>query len=169
MSQYQQALRDCDKAIQMSFQFAEVYKERAVALSGLRKWPDALKDADQYLKLAPQSKLALAHKMRGCIELRLEKFAAAIVDFNTAIQIDRNDCWLYLYRAWAYCGFGVYEPAVRDCTKCLALLENTHNSNDWRCKAFALALRTQAHEKLGLRDIAREDNREDLRLLEQSK
>jgi len=169
MGQYDEALHDSDKALQLSSQSVEAHKQRALALSGVKKWPDALDDADQYVERAPHSELALAYEMRGCIELRAEKFAAAIVDFNSAIQLNHDYAWLYLFRARAFNGFGVYDRAVKDCTKCLVLAKDPRNAYDWRCEALALAARSQANEKLGQHDLAQQDMRHYSELLKQHK
>lgn len=162
---YDKALRDANRALELSSQSAEVHKQRALALGGMARWQDALGDADQYVKMASRSELAVAYGMRACLELRSDKFAAAIVDFNSAIQLNHGDAWLYLYRSWAFSGFGVYERTVKDCTKCLELIEGARNPSD--CEGLALRTRAHAYEQLGQHELAQQDLKLQSQILDQ--
>jgi len=156
-ARYTEALRDANRAIELSSRSADAYKQRTLALSGLAKWQEALGDADRYVRMASGSEQIVAYEMRGCVELRAKKYASAIVDFNAAIQLDRRSAWLYLYRAWAFSGFGVYERTVKDCNKCLSLVDETHGSPDWQIEVFALSARAHAYDQQGEHELAKKD------------
>jgi tetratricopeptide (TPR) repeat protein len=164
---YNEALRDSDNAVRLLKQSGEAHKQRAWALSGLKRWSDALNEADQYVRLAPDSDLGVAYGMRGGLELRTEKYSQAIADFNSAIQINHEDARLFLYRAYAFCGFGVFERAAKDCTKCLELIKACPGEYELQCEVFALATRAMAYDKLGQHNLAQQDRQLETKLLEQ--
>lgn len=164
---YEEALRDANQAIELSHGSAPAYKQRLLAFISLAKWREALLDADQYVKMTSGFEQSVAYETRGWLELRADTFSQAIVDFDSAIQLDHDSAWLHLYRAIAFSGFGVHERAIKDCTKCLQLIEQPRDSSDCRCAFFALGVRAHAYDQLGRHELAQKDLKLQSQILKQ--
>ena len=84
-SQYEAAIADFDKAIQLNPDFAKVYNNRGNAKNKLEKYESAIADFDKAIQLNPD--FARVYNNRGNAKNKLEKYESAITDFDKAIQL----------------------------------------------------------------------------------
>ncbi len=93
LEQYQEALEDYDKALEINPNFAEAYINRGTAKAELSRWEDALEDFDKAIAL--NSDDARAYNNRALIFRRINRLAEALKDCNKAIEIqpDLADCY----------------------------------------------------------------------------
>lgn len=84
--QYDKAVADLDKAIEMAPNAADLYMIRGVAQANLTKLDLALVDTNKAIELAPN--LAMAYVNRGMINLGLNKQTDAKADFKKAISLN---------------------------------------------------------------------------------
>ena len=65
----------------------------------LRRYPAAILDYDEAIRLDPND--ALAYYNRGYDKGELRRYAAAIADYDEAIRLDPNDAHAYFNRGYA--------------------------------------------------------------------
>jgi tetratricopeptide (TPR) repeat protein len=86
VGQYDLALADLDRAIELNPNSDENLFNRAVTLERKGKFDGALADLERVLKINPKSWLALYE--RGFIEFRKRDYAKAIVDFDSVLTLN---------------------------------------------------------------------------------
>jgi TonB family protein len=143
MSDYDRAIQDYSKAIELNPTQAYAYVNRGIAFKEKSEHKRAVADFDMALKIDPGSVFAHAH--RGIAYNEIKQHNRAINDLNKVIELNPNDAVAYNERAWAYFNLGKPLQGLPDVQISLAL-----NSN------FARALDTRGHifEALGRRDEA---------------
>lgn len=88
LKQFDKAIADFDKAIQLSPDIAAIYMERGVAYANMGDFTKAMADTNKAIELAPN--LGMAYINRGMINLGLDKQTEARADFKKAISINAN-------------------------------------------------------------------------------
>jgi len=82
----QGAMQDYADALQLSGNDGEVYLNRSATLIAMRRFADALKDADAAIKLQP-ARLEIAYFNRGLANESLGNVKAAYDDYKMALSI----------------------------------------------------------------------------------
>lgn len=123
---YESAKNDCDKAHDLDNSYADAYRVRAAAHARLQNYHQAIVDCGYYLKLrkktADRAELADALGTRALAYLKSGKFDQAIDDYTQAIELEKNNGYLYASRAAAFHGANSYRRAVEDCNKAIPLI-----------------------------------------------
>ena len=91
---YDRAITDFTKAIQLDPDFAEAYNNRGDAYIGKGDYDRAIAELNRAIKLKPT--LVKAYINRACAYFLKDNYAQARADVNTALQIDPNDQDAYL-------------------------------------------------------------------------
>jgi len=146
LHEYAKAIKDFDKAIELSPNYAEAYNNRGVAYAELGEYKRAIKDYDKAIELNPDD--AEAYYNRGIAYARLGKYKRAIEDYDRAIELNPNYAKAYIGRGLAYAERGEYNKAIKDFDKAIELNHNL---------AEAYYNRGIAYAELGKYDRARED------------
>ncbi|MCX8037450.1 MAG: tetratricopeptide repeat protein [Candidatus Sumerlaeia bacterium] len=140
--EYDLAIADCNRAIEMMPARAEPYNNRAAAYAAKGNAGQALADYARALEINPRSGHAYAE--RGSLYSQLGEHARAVEDFTRAIPLLYEPSIPLKGRAEAWCALGEYMRAIEDCTRALAL-------NPRMAEAYAI----RANAWLALGDHAR--------------
>ena len=114
---YQQALIDFTKAIEISSSPADYYASRAWIYNDLMDNVHRLADMEQAAKLAPDNAKYqfLAGKYKQSIDQ--ERFKTALGNYNKAIALKPDYLEAYMERATYYMTFGEFTKAIKDLKK----------------------------------------------------
>lgn len=94
---YQSALEDCTKAVQINPKLAMAFAIRAAVQTHLARYPQALTDCKSALAINPA--LARAYTNRGTVFRATGKWQEAIADYTKAISLDPEEQLAYRNRA----------------------------------------------------------------------
>jgi tetratricopeptide (TPR) repeat protein len=121
VSNYKEAIKAYDKAIELDQKYMVAYINRGIAYSGEEDYKKAYEDFSKAIELAmPQA--ARAYAARGfCYYQELGLDQEAIKDFNKAIQLEPKNGDYYLYRALSYDKLGKNDDALKDFNKAIEL------------------------------------------------
>jgi tetratricopeptide (TPR) repeat protein len=117
--QFDLALLDFDKAVQLNPNNVEILYDRAVTLERKGTLDDAILDLDKVLQLQPDYKQAVYE--RAVCRLKKGEYQRAIVDFDRAIEKSPDLAMAYLGRATAYKALGDMAKSNLDAQKARAL------------------------------------------------
>ncbi len=141
----QNCIEDCNQAITADPTMAEAYNFRFVAYMQLKNYPQALKDANDVIRLKGD---AGSYCNRSAVYQALHQYNKAIPDLSKALQLDKNS-------AEAYDGLGEvayrlakYEQSIAYCNRALFL--DPHMSE-------ALYFRGKSYEASGKKALAQKD------------
>ncbi|MBV8587437.1 MAG: tetratricopeptide repeat protein [Verrucomicrobia bacterium] len=109
---YDGAIADCDKAIQLDPNNAGPYKIRAEAKDGKGDYDGAIADCNQAIQLDPKS--ASAYDGRASAEFFKGDFDGAIADWDKAIELEPKNEVLYASRGLCKRRQGRYNEAIAD-------------------------------------------------------
>ena len=116
---FQGALADCDRAIELEPKLGAVWVNRAI-VRGLLKDPDGARaDYDRAIELDPRQMTAWAG--RATIRLSKRDWSGAISDDTRALELAPRDTRILLDRASAREGEGDHEGALEDLTAVLEI------------------------------------------------
>ncbi|MCB1547427.1 MAG: tetratricopeptide repeat protein [Hyphomicrobiaceae bacterium] len=93
-------VRGCSGVIARTPREAWPYINRSWALERLKRFEEALADADQALRLDPRA--AIAYVNRAAALIGLKRYDLALEDCESALQIDSRNVLAYLNRGYAY-------------------------------------------------------------------
>src|SRR5207253_3106314 len=102
------------------------YRGRGIALMNTGRLPDAIKDFDEVVRLAPNN--GQSYRSRGDAYFHSRQSEKAIADFTQAITLDPNDFEAYNNR-------GAAHREIEDCEKALSLQRDNVNALDSRAWA----------------------------------
>ena len=85
---FQGAIQDCNKAIELDSNESYAYKIRGAAKSGLEDYSGALGDYNKAVSLNPDS--ANTYMYRGSVKIELNDKVGGMQDFNKAIMLNPN-------------------------------------------------------------------------------
>ena len=108
---YDQAIAECDQAINLNPNYAEAYAGRGLAYALKKEYDQAIADCDQAIALKPD--LAWIYINRGILyhDVDLDQ---AIADFDQAVRLQPDDAGAYINRGNAYADKGNYDRAIVD-------------------------------------------------------
>ena len=153
LGQYQRAIEDYDKTIELDRDYAKGYNNRGIAYGDLGKYQLALEDFDAYIKR--NSNEPTAYFNRGNIFKILGNYRKAIDDYNKAIELDPRKADVFNNRGNTFLKLNSYQKAIDDFTMAIRL-----NGNDDK----AYLNRGIAYEGLGNYGEALADYRTSARL-----
>ena len=116
--QYDLALADYKKALEIDPQFIEAYNNRALVYEQLGQYDLAIADYNKILKMKP---IYEVHYNRGNVYVKLGQDDLAIIDYTQAIHLNNRAFDAYNNRAAIYGRHGQYELAIADYTRALDL------------------------------------------------
>ncbi|MFI5458071.1 MAG: tetratricopeptide repeat protein [Isosphaerales bacterium] len=119
LKQWDKALADHSKAIELDPTFALTWFNRGWAYAGLKQWDKALADHSKAIELDP--KLAHAWTHRGVVYNELGQWDKALADHSRAIELDPKFASAWNNRGWAYAGLKQLDKALADYSKAIEL------------------------------------------------
>jgi tetratricopeptide (TPR) repeat protein len=144
--QWQKALADYSKAIEINSEWALAYNSRGIVYENIGQWEKAIADYSKAIENDP--KYGYAYNNRGIVYCKLGQWDKAIVDCSKAIEIDPKCVLAYSNRGIAYRNLGQWDKAVADCSRAVEI--------DPQC-ALAYNNRGNVYGKLGQWDKALTD------------
>ena len=118
-SDYDLALVDYDKAIELDPEYATAYNNRGIAYRHLGEYEKALADYGKAIELDPE--YAYAYNNRGNTYGDLGEHEKALADYSKAIELDPEFARAYNNRGNTYEDLGEYEQAIADYSKAIEL------------------------------------------------
>ncbi|MFD8726077.1 tetratricopeptide repeat protein [Streptomyces sp. NPDC059629] len=112
------ALADLTAALALDPRNDDALVERAFTHEQMGNAADALADMDEAIRISPD---AWTHVARGHIKLTAGHRAAALTDFDHALELDPGQEWARASRAEVYRIEGRYEDAIADLDRALAI------------------------------------------------
>jgi TPR repeat/Tetratricopeptide repeat/Glycosyltransferase family 9 (heptosyltransferase) len=88
LERYEEALKNYDRALELSPHQANVYSNKAAVYKSLKQYENALKNIEYAIKLNPD--LAAAYSNRGLIFYKLKQYQEADESYNLAIMLEPN-------------------------------------------------------------------------------
>jgi hypothetical protein len=120
---YDRAIADESKAIELRPQFARAYDSRGWAYDREGDHDRAIADENKAIELNPQ--LALAYHDRATAYGGKGDYDREIADETKAIELNPQLAWAYVNRGLAYEGKGNYDSEIADDTKAIELRGDT--------------------------------------------
>jgi tetratricopeptide (TPR) repeat protein len=155
--QYQQAIAEYDKAIQLRANLASAHNNRGIAYKGLGNLEAALRDYDEAVQIDPS--YALGYENRAYAHLLRNQLDEAMTDATASIRLNGKRARSYWIRAGAYEEKQQWTEVVADCTTAIGLDPKYSDCFDRR---------GYASYRLDKNDLALADFNESLRLHPQS-
>ena len=131
LGDYQAAVTDFTKAIELMPDLAEAYTGRGSVLIVIGKNQEALTDFNQAIRLAPND--SKAYKLRGILLNKIGRNQEALADFNQALLLNPKDVEAYSIRGPVYAELGEFQNALGDCNK--AIFMELDNALAYVCRA----------------------------------
>ncbi|MER6274494.1 tetratricopeptide repeat protein [Streptomyces sp900105755] len=142
------ALADLTAALALDPRHGDALVERAFTHEQMGNAADALSDMDEAVRVSPD---AWTHVVRGHINLAAGHRAAALADFDHALELDPEQEWARASRAEVYRIEGRYEDAIADLDRALAI----DPEYTWAHAERSRCLRGLERWDEALRDMAR--------------
>ncbi len=117
--QWDEAIIEYTKAIELDPQLALAYNNRACTYNEKGEFDRAIADCDRAIELDPQ--LAEAYGNRAFAYMVKGEIDRAIADCDRAIELDPQLAGAYVNRAWAYNEKGDFDRAIADCDRAIEL------------------------------------------------
>lgn len=117
---YEAAIADYNKTIELNPKFSWSYHNRAIALGRLKRWDEAIADYGRAIEL--DQNYASAYNGRAWSYCQIGKFEEALVDADRAIKLKPNEANFFDTRASAYIGLKRYKEALGDLNTAIKLL-----------------------------------------------
>jgi tetratricopeptide (TPR) repeat protein len=117
--EYDQAISDFNKALEVNPNYAYAYRNRGNAYSSKGQDDQAILDYGRALEVNPRD--ALAYYNRGNAYGRKGQYDQAISDYNKALEINPRDALAYYNRGNAYDRKGRYDQAISDFNKAIEI------------------------------------------------
>lgn len=98
---------------------AAVLQQRAVAYTSEQKYPEAIADFDEAIKMTPND--AGIYERRAYVEMRINDLDKALADYSEAIKLKPNEVRYYLLRSYIYEIKGDIKNSMADTEKVLKM------------------------------------------------
>ena len=116
---FEGALENFNKAIELTPNYAEIYKFRAKLKVRLADYQAAIEDYNQVIKLNPDD--ASAYKERADAKRKLSNHTSAIEDYSQALKLNPKDAFTYRASADAKHESSDYTGAIEDYNQAIRL------------------------------------------------
>ncbi|GHU58495.1 hypothetical protein FACS1894133_3350 [Clostridia bacterium] len=116
---FDKAIEEYDKAIELKADYAEAYNGRGMSYDELGKYDKAIADYDKAIELDPD--YSIAYNNRANTYINLEKYDKAKADCDKAIELKPDYAAAYCNRGIAYRKSGKYDKAIADYDKAIKL------------------------------------------------
>jgi tetratricopeptide (TPR) repeat protein len=117
--QWDEAIAECDKALEINHKFAMAYIDRGIAYVGKREYGRAIADFNKAIEINPR--LPGFYLSRGIVYSYKGEYDKAISDFDKAIDLNPKGAMGYYSRGLSYQGKGEYDKAISDFDKTIDL------------------------------------------------
>jgi tetratricopeptide (TPR) repeat protein len=134
MKQWDKAIADYTKAIELDPQYTDAYYNRGVSWDNAGEWEKAIADYSKAIELDPG--YSKAYDNRGVICGKIGKLDMAIADCSKAIETDPKSAEAYDNRGLAYSYRGEWDKAIADYTRATELETNFTQAYDNRGLAY---------------------------------
>jgi tetratricopeptide (TPR) repeat protein/S1-C subfamily serine protease len=118
LNQNEKALIVINKAIQLESKNANLYNEKSLVLTGVKRYSEALSAIEQAIELSPR---AAFYNNRGATYSNLKKYPKAIADYDKAIAINPEYAEAYVNRGNTYNALKDYPKAITDLDKAIVI------------------------------------------------
>ena len=125
LGQYQAAIADLDRAIELNQAYSAAYTNRGIAKNGLGQHQAAIADHDRAIEL--NQAFIAAYNNRGIAKDDLGQHQAAIADYDRAIELNQAYALAYNNRGIAKKNLGRINEAREDYQKALDLAQEAGN------------------------------------------
>jgi tetratricopeptide (TPR) repeat protein/tRNA A-37 threonylcarbamoyl transferase component Bud32 len=115
-----EALAECDRALAIQPDRADVHRVRGAALVKLKRLDEAIRSFDVCLARGAPS--AALYEARGLARAHTGSYERAITDYTLALGLGRATAALHGHRGWAYLFSGAPGSAARDFDEALRLV-----------------------------------------------
>jgi serine/threonine protein kinase/regulator of sirC expression with transglutaminase-like and TPR domain len=119
MRNYEQAIYDYTKAIQLDRHFAEAYNNRSAAHLLMENYAQAVLDCNWAIELAPH--FIAAYVNRGIANTGLRQYEEALLDYNKVIELNDQSVYAYYNRGNTYMWMGEHQKALADYSRVIKL------------------------------------------------
>ena len=120
--QYDKALEDYSRAIQLNSQYATPYTNRGQAYMALEQYDKAIADYDEAITL--DSENSYYYSLRAAAYNASERYDEAIADYTTAIKRDTESAYNFYLRGRIYYDLGETNKALTDFSSAISLQES---------------------------------------------
>ena len=144
--EYDNAIRDYNKAVELKPDNARAYRSRGDAYNNKGEYEQSIQDYDKAIELKPDD--ATIYLNRGNAYNDKGEHERAIQDYDKAIELKPDDAGAYLNRGVAYNRKGEYDEAIQDYDKAIELKPDD---------AMAYSNRAAAYNSKGEYDRAIQD------------
>ena len=117
------AIESLRKAAEMDRKYnpnlAAALQQRATASASQLKFPEAITDFDEAIKIHPHN--ASAYEGRAYVHMKMNDLDKALADYSEAIKLNPSEARYYSYRAYIYETKGDLKNAMVDAEKILKM------------------------------------------------
>ena len=117
--QYDQAISDFNKALEINPRFVRAYNNRGIAYGKKGQYDQAISDYSKALGINPR--FAYPYNNRGNAYWEIGQYDRAISDLNKALEINPSYAEAYNNRGMAYRDKGQYDQGISDFNKALEI------------------------------------------------
>jgi tetratricopeptide (TPR) repeat protein len=143
LQEYERAIEDFGRAIELNPEDATAYHNRGSTYGDLQEYEQAIEDYDRAIELNPE--YATAYNNRGLAYAHLQEYERAIEDYGRAIELDPEDARPYLSRGAAYAQLQDAR-AIEDLERAAELVELPYNAEVYYRMACLCPLMGKAGE-----------------------
>jgi protein O-mannosyl-transferase len=119
LRQWDKAIVDCSKAIELDSNYAFAYNNRGIAYWNIQQWERAKADFSKTIEINP--KYSPAYSNRGNVYGYLRQWEKSITDCSKAIELDSNYAFSYNNRGIAYLNLRQWEKAIADYSRAIEI------------------------------------------------
>ena len=116
---YNRAIKDCNRAIELKYDYAEPYSNRGAAYRNVGDYNRAIENYNKAIEL--NSRFVEPFYNRGVAYHERHQYDLAIKDYTMAIELKPELAEAYTNRGVAYSNKGEYERAIVDYNKAVGL------------------------------------------------
>ncbi len=116
---YEQAIIDYTKAIELDAHFAEAYNNRSTAHLVMGNFGQAVVDCDRALELAPE--FVAAYVNRGIAYTGLRDYDQALADYGKALELTPSNIYAFYNRGNTFLWMSKFQDAITDYSQTIAL------------------------------------------------
>jgi tetratricopeptide (TPR) repeat protein len=136
LGQYEKALDDLNRAIQLDPNRAPAYNRRGNIYQKLGQYEQALADYKRAIQLNPED--ITSYNNRGNIYANLGQYEKALADYERVVHLNPDDAITYNNRGTTYHDMGQYEQAIADFNEAIRLNPDYASAYNNRGNAYAI-------------------------------